>query len=108
MTDKYAYGDWEFNGEKCPISSAGFGDYYVATEVGEEYDDILRQVILNSEGASPSPKGIVTEDVAKKAWDKLINVLEGYTEPDSGSGQHTDDMLALAQKVKQKEFNNGD
>ena len=108
MTDKYAYGDWEVKGVKCPISSTGCAGYDIATELGEEYDEILRQVILNGEGANPSPKGVVTEDVAKKAWDKLINILQGYTEPNSGSGQHTDDMLALAQKVKQKEFNSGD
>lgn len=65
MTDeKYAYGDWNFEGEECPVSSSGVEKTYTVEVLAEEYDDAVKEITGHKER-----KGVVSKDVASEAWE---------------------------------------
>lgn len=89
---KYAYGDDEVEGVKCPASAAGYcpSDGDKSAAIAEEYDE---QAIMLSLGY----KGVISEDQARKAWQRAIDAIarERYEswEDDAGVGEEIQSSL---------------
>lgn len=100
MKDEYAFGDWELNQRKCPISSAGLRESDFAGELAELYDEMV-PVVLDEDH-----EGVLPEEQASKVWDKVIKHIESKLDKDYKVPGRYETMLGLAEAVQAKEFDN--
>jgi len=97
MSEEYAYGDWEADGEKCPLASAKMENEHYSTELAEEFDNVARDLM------GECGKGTMSEEEAADAWSRLINYLRARAQ---GEGtEYLQNLLFLAEDVQSIEFN---
>jgi hypothetical protein len=103
MSEKYAYGDWKADGEKCPLASAGRENEYYSTELAEEFDKVAKNMM------GECGRGTMSEEKAAHAWSRLTNCLRRRAQQE-GTRFHQEDveylqnLLSLAKEVQSIEF----
>jgi iron-sulfur cluster repair protein YtfE (RIC family) len=96
MSEEYAYGDWEADGEKCPLASANMEDAYYSNELAEEFDNVARDMLKDS------GMGTMEEEQAAEAWNKLVYYLR--TRLHKEDTEYLQNLLFLAEDVQSVEF----
>jgi len=103
MSEKYAYGDWKVDGEKCPLSSAEKENKYYSKQLAREFDEVAKDM------TGEYGKGTMSKQKAADAWNKLVNYLSTRTQRESFYANNTDieylqNLLVLAKEVQEEEF----
>ena len=84
MTQRFAYGQNEFQSCECPLVAAGLppDGYHHRKSIAREFDHEVWRLLANKNGIdSPSDVGTVSEELAKQAWQTVIEDLAEHNKP---------------------------
>ena len=102
-TEQFAYGYWHVNGTACPVEAAGLSDDEWATEVAEDFDDLVQTILELDE-----LNGVISKDDAEVVWERLSETTEAnLDEPLDDHYEHMHKRkFELIEAVEKEVFSN--